>query len=174
MIYTITLKTESWHHANVVGTGGTRGCRYGDTCDDKVGMTSLSFIWYCMRCALLYFVCNDSHGSCMFLLWHHSERDGVSNNRRLDSLFNLLSSRRSKKTSKLRVTGLCEGNSSVTGEFSSQRASNAENVSIWWRQHVFIYQCYSGLCHSVAGLWYLLMVPVNILGWESLKSPCHY
>ena len=41
--------------------------------------------------------------------------------------------RRSKETSKLRVTCLCEGNSPVTGEFSAQRASNAENVSIWWR-----------------------------------------
>ena len=30
---------------------------------------------------------------------------------------------RSKKTSKLRVTGLCEGKSPVTGEFPSQRAS---------------------------------------------------
>ena len=36
----------------------------------------------------------------------------------------------SKKTSKLRVIALCEGNSPVTGEFSAQRASNAENVSI--------------------------------------------
>ena len=45
------------------------------------------------------------------------------------------SRRRSKKTSKLRVTGLCAGNSSVTGEFHAQRASNAENVSIWWRHH---------------------------------------
>ena len=35
--------------------------------------------------------------------------------------------------SKLRVTGLCAGNSPVTGEFSAQRASNAENVSIWSR-----------------------------------------
>ena len=41
-----------------------------------------------------------------------------------------------KKTSKLRVTGLCEGNSPVTDEFPAQRAaSNAENVSIWWRHH---------------------------------------
>ena len=39
------------------------------------------------------------------------------------------SKRRSKETSKLRVTGLCEGNSPVTGEFPAQRASNAENVS---------------------------------------------
>ena len=31
-----------------------------------------------------------------------------------------------KKTSKLRVIGLCAGNSSVTGEFPAQRASNAE------------------------------------------------
>ena len=45
--------------------------------------------------------------------------------------------RRSKKTSKLRVTGLCEGNSPVTGEFFAQRDSNAENVSIWWRHHDF-------------------------------------
>ena len=43
--------------------------------------------------------------------------------------------RRSKNTSKLRVTGLCEGNSPETSEFPAQRASNAENVSIWWRNH---------------------------------------
>ena len=42
---------------------------------------------------------------------------------------------RSKKTSKLRDHGLCERNSPVTSEFPAQRASNAENVSIWWRHH---------------------------------------
>ena len=41
----------------------------------------------------------------------------------------------SKKTSKLRVIGLCAGNSPGTGEFPAQMASNAENVSIWWRHH---------------------------------------
>ena len=45
--------------------------------------------------------------------------------------------RRSKKTSKLCVTGLCAGNSPWTGEFPAQMASNAENVSIWWRHHVY-------------------------------------
>ena len=49
----------------------------------------------------------------------------------------------SKKTSKLRVTGLCEGNSPVTTEFPAQRASNAENISIWWRHHV-IRICWGG------------------------------
>ena len=45
------------------------------------------------------------------------------------------SRRRSKKTSKLRITGLCALNSMVTGEFLPQRASKEENVSIWWRHH---------------------------------------
>ena len=45
------------------------------------------------------------------------------------------SGRRSKKAPRLRVTGLCAGNSLVTGEFPAQRASNTENVSIWWRHH---------------------------------------
>ena len=40
-----------------------------------------------------------------------------------------------KETQKLRVTGLYAGNSPVTGEFLAQRASKAENVSIWWRHH---------------------------------------
>ena len=43
--------------------------------------------------------------------------------------------RKSTKTSKFRVTGLCAGNSPVTGEFPAQMASHAENVSIGWRHH---------------------------------------
>ena len=42
---------------------------------------------------------------------------------------------REKETPKFRVTGLCEGNSPVTGEFPAQMASSAENASIWWRHH---------------------------------------
>ena len=70
------------------------------------------------------------------LQWHHNERDGVSNHQRRNCLLNRLFGRRSKKTSKLRVTGLCEGNSPETGEFPAQKASNAENGSIWWRHHL--------------------------------------
>ena len=71
------------------------------------------------------------HKQVLSLEWRHNGRDGVSNHRRLGFLFNRLFRRRSKKTSKLRVTDLCEGNSPVTGEFPAQRASIAENVSIW-------------------------------------------
>ena len=73
------------------------------------------------------------------LQWRHNGCDGVSNHQPHDCLLNRLFRRISKKTSKLHVTGLCEGNSPVTGEFPSQRVSNAENVSIWWRHHVVSY-----------------------------------
>ena len=63
--------------------------------------------------------------------WHHNECDYISNHQRFNCLLSRLFRCRSKKTSKLCVTGLCEGNSPVTGEFPSQRASNTENVSIW-------------------------------------------
>ena len=67
--------------------------------------------------------------------WHHNGCDGVSNHQPHNCLLNLLFRCKSKKISKLHVTGLCAGNSPVTGEFPAQRASNAENVSIWWRHH---------------------------------------
>ena len=53
-----------------------------------------------------------------------------------DRLLNRSFRRRSKeKTSKLRATGLCVGKIPVTGEFPAQMATNAENVSIWWRHY---------------------------------------
>ena len=69
------------------------------------------------------------------LQWRHNECDGMSNHKSPDCLLERLFRCKSKKTSKLPVTGLCEGYSPVTGEFSAQRASNAEKFSIWWRHH---------------------------------------
>ena len=69
------------------------------------------------------------------LQWRHNECRGVSNHQPHDCLLYRSFRRKSKKASKLRVTGLCVGNSPVTGEFPAQRASNAENASIWWRHH---------------------------------------
>ena len=65
------------------------------------------------------------------LQWRHNGRDSVSNHQRHDCFLNRLFRRRSMKTSKLRVTGLCEGNSPVTGAsphrwFPAQMANNAE------------------------------------------------
>ena len=69
------------------------------------------------------------------LQWRHNGRGSVSNHQPLDCFPNRLFRRKSKKTSKLRVTGLCAENSPGTGEFPAQRGSDAENVSIWWRHH---------------------------------------
>ena len=70
----------------------------------------------------------ETPAGLVLLQWRHNGRDGVSNP----------SLTMSKKTSKLLVTGLCEGNSPLTGEFPTQRASNAKKVSIWWRHHVLL------------------------------------
>ena len=72
------------------------------------------------------------------LHWRHNGHDSVSNHQPRDCLLNRLLRRRSKKTSKLRVTGLCARHSPGTGEFPAQMASNADNVSIWWRHHDMI------------------------------------
>ena len=70
------------------------------------------------------------------LRWRHNDHAGVSNHQPHGCLLNRLFRRKSKKTSKLRVTGLCAGNSPGTGEFPAQMASYAENVSIWWRHQL--------------------------------------
>ena len=54
------------------------------------------------------------------LRWRHIGRDSISNHQPHDCLLNGLFRRRSKKTSKLRVTGLCEGNPPATGGFPSK------------------------------------------------------
>ena len=54
------------------------------------------------------FQCQVLHQS---LQWRLNDHDSVSNHRPHDCLLNRLFRRRSKKTSKLRVTGLCVGNS---------------------------------------------------------------
>ena len=99
----------------------------------RILVTSLSF----------YIVTSLAAGS---LQWRYNGRDGVSNHQPHHCLLNLLFRCRSKKTSKLRVTGFCAGNSQVTGEFRAQMASNAENVSIWWRHH---YGCEVGASETV-------------------------
>ena len=54
---------------------------------------------------------NQSYQSAFSLHWRHNDHDGVSNHQPHGCLLNRLFRRWSKKTSKLRVTGLCVGNS---------------------------------------------------------------
>ena len=94
------------------------------------------------------------------LQWRHNEGDTVSNHWRLDCLLNHMFRRRSKKTAKLCFTGLYEGNSPVTGEFPSQRASNAENVSIRWRHYA--------ICISLSSTLH------NFFAWEMITRSHKY
>ena len=96
-------------------------------------------IWFqCVRTIIALFItclylqpCNIS----MISSYITCSDDGISNHWHLDCLLNHLFRRRSKKTSKLRVTAF-ERNPPVTRGFPSQRTSNMENVSIWWWHHV--------------------------------------
>ena len=104
--------------------------------------------WYRYINGIHYLTSSDSHSSSVVLSKYFFPKHNIFAChfqiyidayymlfRRFDCLLNRLFRRRSRKTSKLHVTGLCAGNSPVTGEFPAQRASNAENVSIWWRHH---------------------------------------
>ena len=69
---------------------------------------------------------DDAWSQSITLQRRHDGRDGVLNHQPHDCSLHPLLRRRWNKTLKLRVTG-----PPVTGEFPAQRASNAENVSIW-------------------------------------------
>ena len=59
------------------------------------------------------------------LQWCHKGRDGVSNHQPHDCLLNRLFRQRIHQSS-----------ASLATELPAQMASNAENVSIWWRHHI--------------------------------------
>ena len=115
----------------------------GRCCDIQTTGNFLQSASVCVKsrsnAGLIWWPCRDKtpshHQQDLTLRWRHNERDSISNHQPHDCLLNGLFRRRSKKTWKLRVTGLCAGNSPGTGEFPAQMASNAENVSIWWRHH---------------------------------------
>ena len=104
------------------------------------------------------------------LRWRHNGCDSVSNHQPHHCLLNRLFRRRSKKTLKLRVTGLCVGNSPETSEFPAQMASNAENVSIWWRHHELLvwfyeYQYIREATHYGLPMWQI---------WNDLTQPISF
>ena len=75
--------------------------------------------FYLIWCNLLTStrIANMSWMTCVVVKQIQSKSNGVPNHQPRDCLLNRLFRRRSKKTSKLRVTGLCVGNSPLTGEF---------------------------------------------------------
>ena len=69
--------------------------------------TTLEASFYDFNTSSLLFVLHAGRLMAFPLQWRHNERDGVSNHQPYHCLHNRLFRRRSKKTSKLLVTGLC-------------------------------------------------------------------
>ena len=110
------------------------------------GFWQIARIWLCQRPHWI-----------LALHWRHNGLDGVSNNQPQHCLLIRLFGRRSNKTSKLCVTGLCAGTSPGTGKFPAQRASDEENVPIddvvtilsMWLRHlrpIFRVCCNTNIC----------------------------
>ena len=106
------------------------------------------------------------------LKWRHNGHDGVSNYQPHDCLLSRLFRRKAKKTSKLRVTGLCGGIHRRLVNSPHKWPVTQKNDSIWWRHH-------EGLVHfrwqSVAS-WSFILNGVdcseitNNLSWLSSKE----
>ena len=122
----------------------------------NIGMHCNEIQLYVVKLYHLAITRHDIHSKNKSLQWRHNGHDSVSNHQPHDCFLNRLFWRRSKKTSKLRVSGLCAGNSSGTGEFPAQMASNAENASIWWRHHGCMTSFLTPSWHWVIGTCQLL------------------
>ena len=68
-------------------------------------------MWYNNGISMATVVKSHDIDYCGTLHWRHNDHDSVSNHQPHGCLLNRLFRPRSKKTSKLRVTGLCAGNS---------------------------------------------------------------
>ena len=142
-----TLSRSLWRHCNDYRS--TNSTIYDDlalcTTRPSEGVI-LTFVNFQTGATVLFvYVTSNRYTLSQSLQWHHNVHGGVSNHRRLHCLLNCWFRRRSKKTSKLRVTGLYVGNSPVTGELPTKRASNAEKCSLWWRHQSV------GVCSSNDG-----------------------
>ena len=72
--------------------------------------------------------------------WRHNERDRVAS--QITSLtivystvYSGVDQRKHQRSALLAFVRRIHA--SVTGEFPAQKASNAENISIWWRHHIY-------------------------------------
>ena len=89
-------------------------------------ITRITSYWYSFyhasnTCRLARTDHSGLHKTFKSLQWRHNGRDDISNHQPHDCLLNRLFNAQIKETSKLCVTGLCEENSPVTGEFPTQR-----------------------------------------------------
>ena len=105
-------------------------------------ITAYAFATYRLRYELMPFPYACPY-SCAYhlsaLQWCHNGRLNMASQiTSLTIVYSTVYSGADQRKYQICVTGLWAGKSPVTGEFPSQRASNAENVSIWWRHHASV------------------------------------
>ena len=91
------------------------GCGFGSTLEQPLSLIVIWRIGHTVYPIRKYCQLNEQ----LTLQWCHNWRHSVSNRQPHDCFLDLLFRRRSKKTSKLGVSGLCAGNSPGTGEFTA-------------------------------------------------------
>ena len=94
-------------------------------------------LWYIFNPSSTYHLFEELDQYCK-LQWRHNKRDGVLNHRCIDCLLNPLFERRSKKTSKLRVTSLCEGDPPDKGPLTRKKMLPFDDVIITCRCHQWL------------------------------------
>ena len=99
------------------------------------------------------------------LQWSHNEHHGASNHRCIDCLLSFLFRHRSKKTSKLCVTGLCEGNSPDKGPVTRKMFPSDDGIMTdanggWNKTRIFTL-CTRYTRHLIA--WTVYMINLKIL-----------
>ena len=105
---------------------------------------------------------SDQYTGVMTWQWRHNGHDGVSNHQPRLYLLNGVFRRRSKKISKIRVTGLCAENSPETGEFPAQMASYAKKCFHLMTSSWKMWYLYWSRTHLIRGPFpfiYLLSLP---------------
>ena len=116
----------------------------------EIQIYMLSFIW--TKSSVIHINRLEKTGFWS-LLWRPFERGGVSNHQCLNCFLKRLFRRRSKKTSKLRVTGLCEGinrwpvDSPHKGPVTGKYLHLMTLSRVWW----------SGIPHTIM-MFHLLFI----------------
>ena len=113
------------------------------------------------------------------LHWRHNDHDSVSNHQPHGCLLNRLFRRRSKKTSKLRVTGLCVGNSPgpvnsphkgpVTRKMFPFDDVIMESMHCGWDEMVDILQLFWNYYSCTKAVVFWLIFHWNLFTWDQLK-----
>ena len=111
--------------------------------------------FYMLVCVWTFYLSNVTP---VPLQWHHDEHYGISDRWHLACLLNCLLRRRSKKTPKICVTGIWEGNSLMTDEFPTQ------NVSIRLRHHMCKILCW--FHHSLTK--YFILIYMEFKTWNCI------